>query len=694
MASLYRLHRLARELANATRGCSLPRTGLLVWFVSLTVICPPARAEIAFEEATREAGISRTSWTYGASWGDVNGDGWPDLWVSNHVSRPSLYLNQGDGTFREVASELSSADPEADTHAAAWADFDGDGDQDLVELVGAVITPDDICFGCGESHFFENDEGLLRERAKELGLHQPVGLGRTPLWFDADRDGRLDLLVVNQRLEGKASSILYRQEEAGFRDYGAESGFSDVPPSEYEQEMHRIVRRMERWLGVSLWGPTFAADPYRGFAQLADLSGDGSLDLIFYSQPTRVYSIKKVPFEEITSELEFPAVGAISDAAVEDFDGDGAMDIYVTRGPYTMSDIVRKSPTEIRARLSRARGRRIMGIQLRTEGEVTFRIPFPTWLTASQIFIGSEGRNPEGTSFTLSPDAPGLEAGPSTEEPDRQGVLISHDAEAKEWTFLNTSRESMEVAISSSKPIEAFERVGFEPFKEQGVDALLVRADGEFAIKTLSGEVGEPTACHSVVAGDFDNDMDVDLYLVCSAIIENLPNRLLENDGRGNFSPVADAGGAAGTRIGRGDVVVTADYDRDGFLDLFVTNGADPSSQFVVDAPHQLFRNRGNENHWIEIDLVGVISNREGIGAGVTLEAGGVVQRRGQGGGMHVFSQNHQRIHFGLGPHSTVDRLTIQWPSGVVQRLEALPADRILEIEECVKTSSDGRCER
>jgi hypothetical protein len=252
----------------------------------------------------------------------------------------------------------------------------------------------------------------------------------------------------------------------------------------------------------------------------------------------------------------------------------------------------------------------------------------------------------------------------------------------------------MEVAISSSKPIESFERVGFGPFEERGVDALLVQANGEFAVKPLSGKAGEPTACHSVTAGDFDNDMDVDLYLVCSAIIENLPNRLLENDGRGNFALVRDAGGAAGTRIGRGDVAVTADYDRDGFLDLFVTNGADPSSQFVADAPHQLFHNRANENHWIEIDLRGVVSNRDGIGASVTLEAGGVVQRRGQGGGMHVFSQNHQRIHFGLGPHETVERLTVQWPSGVVQRLEGLAADRILTIEECVKTTDDGSCVR
>jgi hypothetical protein len=176
--------------------------------------------------------------------------------------------------------------------------------------------------------------------------------------------------------------------------------------------------------------------------------------------------------------------------------------------------------------------------------------------------------------------------------------------------------------------------------------------------------------------------MDLDLYLVCTGPVENLPNRLYENDGHGNFALVPNAGGAAGSKLGRGDVVAVADYDRDGFLDLFITNGADPSSPFVDNGPYQLFRNQVNGNHWLEIDLEGTISNRDGIGASVVLEAGGVVQRQGQGGGMHRFTQNHQRIHFGLAQHTHVDRLTIRWPSGIVQHLENVAADQIVSIRE------------
>jgi hypothetical protein len=101
-----------------------------------------------------------------------------------------------------------------------------------------------------------------------------------------------------------------------------------------------------------------------------------------------------------------------------------------------------------------------------------------------------------------------------------------------------------------------------------------------------------------------------------------------------------------------------------------------------MDGPHQLFKNRGNNNRWIEIDLEGVDSNRDGIGTSVTVEVGGVSQIRFQRGGMNRITQNHQRIHFGLGDNKVVDRLTIKWPSGKIQDFKNVDADRILTINE------------
>ena len=99
-------------------------------------------------------------------------------------------------------------------------------------------------------------------------------------------------------------------------------------------------------------------------------------------------------------------------------------------------------------------------------------------------------------------------------------------------------------------------------------------------------------------------------------------------------------------------------------------------------APTQLFKNLGNDNHWIEIDLVGVTSNRDGIGAQIRATAEGVTQLREQDGGIHYRGQDHQRIHFGLGSNTMVDELTVRWPNGNMQVLQNVPADQIIEVVE------------
>ena len=208
-------------------------------------------------------------------------------------------------------------------------------------------------------------------------------------------------------------------------------------------------------------------------------------------------------------------------------------------------------------------------------------------------------------------------------------------------------------------------------------DRLLLNSDQGLINSSNEAGINNFSNAQSVVTGDLDNDMDVDVYIVRSAG-SNLPNLLYENQGDGTFIAVPDAGGAAGSSIGDGDAVVTADYDKDGFLDLFVTNGAGAST----DGPHQLFRNQGNNNNWLEIDLEGVESNRDGIGAQVFLTAGGVTQLREQSGGVHRWSQNHQRIHFGLADNTVVDLLEIRWPSGAVQQLENIAANQLLTITE------------
>lgn len=82
------------------------------------------------------------------------------------------------------------------------------------------------------------------------------------------------------------------------------------------------------------------------------------------------------------------------------------------------------------------------------------------------------------------------------------------------------------------------------------------------------------------------------------------------------------------------------------------------------------------------IDLEGTRSNRDGIGAIVRVTAGGVTQTRVQDGGIHQRGQNHSRLHVGLAKSEQVDKITVQWPSGVVQELPGGEVNQVLRVRE------------
>lgn len=646
------------------------------WLIASTA----AFSAITFKEVTLDAGITHKGTTWGASWGDFNGDGWPDLWVGNHNSKPSLYVNQRNGTFIDIIDGVWNADPKADTHGAQWADFDNDGDQDLVELVGAKENEDGtFSVGDGKNHLFINEKGKLWERAGEYGLDHK-GQARSPLWFDADRNGLLDLVVVNTRGAGQPTSRVYLQaKNHQFSIANQALNFKDAGWGRNE----RIWGRIENLMNFTFRPlPRFNTRSHLEFAQLADLSSNGYPNLILYSEPSRVYKIDSIPFKDVSNSIGLPDLAQIKDVAIADFNGDQSMDMYVTKGLWLPSNVIRSGPSEIKGTLNWSGGRPPKTVSFKAEGDIHFQI-YPTWLSLSKVYIGSIERHPTSRSFTLSPEDSDVYGVVDSKETKSDGVLITYDPHLRTWTIRNFNKSTfVDFIATATQTISEFKPINFNIFKPEGKDCLLLQHKEGLMAKTLVGEAGEDTACNSVVAGDFDNDMDVDLYLTCTGPIVNLPNRLMENDGKGGLTVVTAAGGAAGSRLGRGDVVAYADYDRDGFLDLFITNGTDPTSPFVADGPHQLFRNQGNGNHWLEIDLEGVMSNRDGIGSRVELEAGGIIQIREQTGGMHHLTQNHQRLHFGLGSHNRITRLTVRWPSGIVQHLNNIKADQILHITE------------
>lgn len=656
----------------------------------LAALAPAAaRAGITFTDVSRDAGIQYHGPTAASSWGDFNGDGWPDLWVSNHHGRaPSLYLNKGDGSFVEVGDPIlvqaETADFRGpagrtfgggapDFHGASWADFDNDGDQDLLVVTGAGAGR-----GLSANHLYVNEAGRLTDQAQQLGLDYPLGRGRTPLWLDVNLDGRLDALLMNHQ-RPEAPSALFLQNHPGFRPGNQEIGFPQRPPTLVDRALARLRALTARVL-PSESGRVKAQDE---FAQLADFAGDGTLNLVAYMQPTRIYAVTPAGLEEITREFELPDIAAVQDAAIEDFDGDGRPDWLLVRSRPWAQDAVQTADNRLQGNLAGKAGQPV-AVSFTTAGEVTFELRRP-WLDPTdpesrnppRLFIGSRETRLADTGVTVSPKDPQVSETPPPAE-SGEFVSIRYTPATQTWT-LQSTRPSLGYIVSASAPIGSLRTEGYKPSKGRMKNVLLFNTTNGFVARSGSG-LEEEAACTSVAAGDFDNDMDIDIYLVCADPTQNQPNLLYENDGRGNFRVIPQAGGAAGSADGRGNQVAMADYDRDGFLDLFVTNGAGPPP--FSDGPHQLFRNAGNGNHWLELDLHGSASNRDGIGAMVTVETAGKVQTRVQSGGMHSFSQNHARLHFGLGGHGKADRVMIRWPSGAVQELRDVPADRILPVQE------------
>lgn len=668
-------------------------TNRIAIYGTLFLAASVARGEILFEEVTDTAGIEYSAISFGASWGDFNADGWPDLWVGNHYDNPpSLFLNQRNGTFVDIAPDVWSGDRHADTHGSAWADFDNDGDQDLIELVGAA-------YGKGESpnHLYVNDNGVLKESAMKFGLAYPKGRGRTPLWIDADRDGMLDLVIMNMPRPDKAApSAIFIHNKESFRQGNQDFGFPKIEPSHWKQialfglRGLRYTARMfglegvEGYLTGQINGDSGSASwciANSAFATFANLDREGGTQLILCSGRFTILATDSRPFKNLSEEISLPPdITAIQDVAFGDFDGDGNTDVYMVRSNQWISQLLTVSPTRLRAYIV-AGDKEPKEIRFVTDGELGFRMYGD--FDAAQVLLGAAGkplsdsasRSIRGAEFDLSARNTAVMGVLKSGSAAKNTILVGYDASQETWV-VRSSVKSIRLEVDSTSKIDRVHMSGFESSTGGLSDKLLVRTGTGFKERKLP-DTDNPRPCHSVVSGDFDNDMDLDFYLVCSGPATNQSNILYENIQNQRFVEVKNTGGAQGSEDGRGDSVVVADYDRDGFLDLLVTNG-----RGEYEGPIQLFRNKGNENHWIEVDLEGSVSNRDGIGAILELTVAGTVQKRTQNSGMHRYSQNFQRIHFGLGENDVVDYIKVLWPSGRIQRIDQVKADQILHLIE------------
>ena len=253
---------------------------------------------------------------------------------------------------------------------------------------------------------------------------------------------------------------------------------------------------------------------------------------------------------------------------------------------------------------------------------------------------------------------------------------------------------------------------------------FLNNGDGTFRDGPES-DLGILIESSGVAAGDIDNDGDLDV--VHTALIQGgtaVRSRLLLNQGDGTLFDITESAGLQSLTNIRLVGSLLADIDNDGDLDLMANTDNDDALLYLnegdgtfrdatmthydqqarqltfLDANldgfldafgsrdiHRGFSSKwfyhhvGNDNHWLRIDPVGVRSNRDGIGARIYVESGGLRQMREIIGG-HGAIQQVPEAHFGLGQRDRADRVEIHWPSGQIDVLEDIAVDRKIRVIE------------
>jgi hypothetical protein len=233
--------------------------------------------------------------------------------------------------------------------------------------------------------------------------------------------------------------------------------------------------------------------------------------------------------------------------------------------------------------------------------------------------------------------------------------------------------------------------------------------DGTFTEQGATAGLDDNAQSWSTVFEDFDNDGDFDAFIVN----HDQGNRLFRNNDDGTFTNVIAGSGIDELDLGAWENAA-GDFNNDGYVDIFselvqrlylgngdlsfdaqslpFTPGAigDFNNDGFLDVTYrnQLWLNDRNDHHWLKVQLRGIESNRNGIGARIEIYGPWGIQIRELRAGQSFSPMNSLCVHFGLGQADSIDKLVVRWPGGMVTEMPGLVADSTYLIPEapCVLT--------
>jgi len=547
---------------------------------------------------------------------DVDGDGLHDVYFVTQVGSNELWKNHGDGTFENMTKVAGVAVSDAVGVSASFADIDNDGDADL--YVTNVRSPNVL---------FENDgKGKFTDISAASGLDYD-GHSSSAVFFDYNRDGRLDLFLVNvgkYTTESSANVVNDRftgpdDREYAYRVANPDAFAAHLKPERSESSVLFENQGEHRFVDVSA-KVDLQDSSWSGDASPLDVNEDGWPDLyVLNMQGHDEYYENEMGQRFVKKSREiFPASpwGSMG-IKVFDFDNDGRLDIYVT-----------DMHTD-------------MAISVDPKNE---KLKIKKGLVAPEM-LNTDGNHVMGNAFFQK-----QEDGTYQEISDRIGAETYWPWGLSVGDLNADGFEDVFVAASMNFPFRY--AINSVLLNNQGREFL----DAEYLLGV------EPRRADRTAIPWFEFD------------VAGKDRELTEayRASGANVTRIA-AWGALGTRSS-----VLFDLDNDGDLDI-ITNDFNSEPMVLVSN----LMEREPRNHFLKIDLTGKVSNRDGLGATVTVHTATQSFVKVNDGKSGYLSQSSCPLYFGLGTSPDIDRIEIQWPSGQSQIVTGpVAVDSMLEITE------------
>jgi len=544
----------------------------------------------------------------------------------------------------------------------------------LFAQIAAVASPPQLPSPNPQSpiHFSPRPIDFVLDSCESPQRHAPETMAGGVAVFDYDNDGRPDIFFTNganlstlQKDSPKYYNRLFHNngdgtftdvtESSGLRGTGFDFG---AAVGDYDNDGYEDI---------------FVAGLYRN--TLYHNNGDGT-----FTDVTKKSGLDK-------ADEEYGPLWSVG-AAWVDINNDGLLDLFVVN--YVKWNFNKEPDCSI-------------------DGKPEYCHPKFYGETPNQLFLNKGNGVFEDISASSGIRAhPGRGMGVGVADYDgtgREDIFVSND---KLFNFLfhneggNKFKEvafDSGVALPSSGNLISGMGVDFRDLNNDGRPDLVLVAlanetfpvyfnagNGQFdEVTSQSGMTGLSLsmAGYSPNIGDFDNDGWKDLFVSRGDVESpNLagrqaidqPNSVFRNLGNGKWGALTALAGFDALPPRRHRGAALGDFLGNGKLDIVVTGLSAPAELWVNDSP--------GRNHWIELTLVGTKSNRDAIGAKVKIVAGGIAQWDQVSHAAGYGSSSATPLHFGLGAARTIEKIEIQWPSGVHQTVTQIAADRIVRIVE------------